>query len=137
MHRNTAVRSTAYSYYNLITTSFLQFDHNHFQAFICNSFLFQKTKPCSFGSSFPLAFSSDFLPALKKRHVEITNFHKPNKFWWIKTKPRPQICFCESSHYLQALPGQTASQEIHEHVTESLQVIPPALFCIKEHQDAC
>lgn len=42
-----------------------------------------------------------------------------------------------SLQYLQALPGQTASQEIHEHVSESLQVIPPTLFCTKAHQDVC
>ena len=32
------------------------------------------------------------------------------------------------SGYLQALPGQTASQEVHEHVTQSLQVISSALL---------
>lgn len=30
--------------------------------------------------------------------------------------------------YLQALPGETTSEEVHEHVTQRLQIIPSALL---------
>lgn len=30
---------------------------------------------------------------------------------------------------LEALPGQRAAQEVHEHVPQRLQVVSPTLFC--------
>uniref|UniRef100_A0A0E9QSN7 Uncharacterized protein n=1 Tax=Anguilla anguilla TaxID=7936 RepID=A0A0E9QSN7_ANGAN len=35
----------------------------------------------------------------------------------------------EVTSYLQALPRKASSQEVHEHVTQSFQVVSSALFC--------
>ena len=34
--------------------------------------------------------------------------------------------------YLQALPGKASSEEVHEHVTQRLQIIPSALLWKKQ-----
>lgn len=36
-----------------------------------------------------------------------------------------------SKSYLEALPGEGAPEEVHEHVAQRLEVVSPALLCMR------